>query len=90
MVLSLRRGLTNSDTISELQTRLRILPTELEEYFQHMLDSVEKLYHKQAARIYLMRLSSPGELRIIIASYFDEEDPYLALKARIKPSNANN
>ena len=77
VVLSLRCGLTNSDTISELQTRLQILPTELEEYFQHMLDSVEKVYHKQAARIYLMRLSSPGELRTIITPTLMKKIPIL-------------
>ena len=36
VIRSLRRGLTNSDTISELQTRLRILPTDLEEYFHQV------------------------------------------------------
>ena len=83
VVQSLRRGLCNSDTISELQDRLRMLPTELEEFFQHILDSVEKVYHRQAARIYLMCLcakASPGGvLTTMTASFFDEKTPNFAL-----------
>ena len=83
VVQSLRRGMCNSDTISELQDRLRILPTELEEYFQHILDSVEKVYHRQAARIYLICLSAKASARGILTtmsvSFFDEEAPNFAL-----------
>ncbi|KAM0794000.1 hypothetical protein BDR22DRAFT_49856 [Usnea florida] len=83
VVQSLRRGMCNSDTISELQDRLRILPTELEEFFQHILDSVEKVYHRQAARIYLICLSAKdsaqGILTTMTASFFDEEAPNFVL-----------
>ena len=83
VVQSLRRGLCNSDTISELQDRLRILPTELEEFFQHILDSVEKVYHRQAARLYLACLSAKvsvqGVLTTMTASFFDEKAPNFAL-----------
>ena len=83
VVRSLRRGLTNEDTIVELQERLRALPTDLEEFFRRMLDSIEGLYHKQAARLYLMRFSHPGILSIMTVSYFDEDDPFFALGAPI-------
>ena len=79
VVQSLRRGLCNSDTISELQDRLRILPTKLEEFFQHILDSVEKVYHGQAARLYLICLSAQGNLTTMTASFFDEETLNFAL-----------
>lgn len=79
VVQSLRRGICNSDTISELQDRLRILPTELEEFFQNILDSVEKVYHRQAARLYLIRLSAQGVLTTMTASFFDEKTPNFAL-----------
>ncbi|KAL8664663.1 MAG: hypothetical protein Q9168_007862 [Polycauliona sp. 1 TL-2023] len=84
-VRSLRRGLTNADTVPELQHRLRILPTELEMYFHHMLSSVEKVYHKQVARLLLMRLSSPPTLTVMSASNFDDESPDFGLAAEIKP-----
>ena len=83
VVQSLRRGLTNSDTVFELQERLRMLPTDLEVYFMHMLNAVEKLYHRQAARLFLMRLATPTSLAVVTASYFDEKDPNFALSARI-------
>lgn len=44
LVQCLRQGITDFDTISESQRRLRMLPTELEGYFQHLLDSVGNLY----------------------------------------------
>lgn len=53
VVRSLRRGLTNEDTIAELQKRLRISPTNLRQYFRRILDSAEDVYHEQAARLYL-------------------------------------
>lgn len=81
---SLRRGLTNSDTIPELQKRLRIIPTELEEYFKLILDSVERIYHQQAARLYLMCFHAPGDLTAMTVSYFDEEDPNFALGTEIE------
>ncbi len=85
VVRSLKRGLTNEDTILELQERLRILPTDLEEYFRRMLDSVEGLYHKQAARLYLMRLDHPGTLATMTVSYFDEDDPNFGVEASMSP-----
>lgn len=87
VVRSLRRGLTNEDTISELQERLRILPTDLEEYFRRMLDSVEGLYHRQAARLYLMRLDHSGILSTMTVSYFDEDNSNFALEAPMTPWN---
>ena len=58
VVRSLRRGMSNLDTVKELQQRLRELPTELEEYFEHMLNSTDKSYHQQAARIYKICLAA--------------------------------
>lgn len=69
VVRYLRRGLTNEDTILELEQRLRVLPTNLEDCFRRMLDSVESLYHRQAARLYLMRFDHPGILSTMTFSY---------------------
>ena len=81
VVQSLRRGLTNFDTVSEMQRRLRALPSDLETYFRQMLDSIEDIYHKQAARIYSIRLAAVGYLTVMTVSFFDEEDLYFGLKA---------
>lgn len=79
VVRSLRRGMTKYDTISELQMRLRELPSELEDYFQHMLDSTERMYHRQAARLYLLRLVIPNELTVFDVSMFADDNPDFAL-----------
>ncbi|KAG8534382.1 uncharacterized protein KY384_001227 [Bacidia gigantensis] len=85
VVRSLQRGLTNSDTIFELQKRLQMLPTDLEVFFKNMLDSVEKFYHEHAARIYLMCLAASGSLTTMSLSYFDEENPSFGCVRNIKP-----
>lgn len=54
-----------------------------------MLDSVEGLYHRQAARLYLMRFDHPGILSTMTVSYFDEEDPGFALRAPMAPWSLN-
>lgn len=81
IVRSFRRGLTNEDTILKVQQRLRMLPTDLAEYCRPMLDAVEEVLHKQAARLYLLRIAAPRVLTTITLSYFDEESPDLAPRA---------
>ncbi|KAL9607205.1 MAG: hypothetical protein Q9167_007857 [Letrouitia subvulpina] len=73
IVLSLRRGRTNSDTVVELQQRLRELPTELETFFQHILDSGDVFYRQQAARLYLIRLIAQDPLSAVDVSCFAED-----------------
>lgn len=43
VVQSLRRGMTNRDTVPELLERIRTLPIELEEFFQLILNSTERV-----------------------------------------------
>ena len=74
VVKSLRRGMTNLDTVKELQRRLRQLPSELEVFFRHILDSVEKVYHEHAARLYLVRLVAAKAPPVADLSMFDEEN----------------
>jgi hypothetical protein len=52
VVLSLLRGLRNSDQVSDLQRRLRILPPSLEDLFSHMLGRLEPVYMEQSSRIF--------------------------------------
>lgn len=61
-----------------------MLPTELKDYFKFMLDSVEKIYHKQAARIYLMCCETSGSMTTMTASYFDEREQDFALTAKVE------
>ena len=79
VVRSLRRGLVNCDTLDELHARLDDIPTDLEKYFRLMLDSTEKMYHKQAARIYQMCLSASGSVPLTTLSFFDQNESEFCL-----------
>ena len=71
--------MTNLDTVVELQERLRELPTELEDFFQHIIDSTEKIYRQQAARLYLICLAAEEPLNAYDVSWFAEHDADFAL-----------
>lgn len=53
VVRSLLRGLRNEDNLSTLQQRLNALPSDLEKFFERILDSVEDIYRERAARLFL-------------------------------------
>ena len=90
VVNSLRRGMRNRDTIEELQERLQSLPTDLEDFFHHMLESVEKTYRKQAARIYLMCLAATGDLSLVRLSFFDRKHDAFALEEELRVWSIDN
>jgi hypothetical protein len=59
---SLLKGFTGGDSLKELQGRLQHLPDDLEEFFQHMLDSVESVYRVQMAQTFLIALAANDDL----------------------------
>lgn len=80
VVRSLLRGISNLDTVAELRMRLRELPTELEEFFQHIFDASEKVYRHQTARLYLLQLAASDQgLRALDVADFAENDSDFAL-----------
>lgn len=85
VVRSLLRGLTNSDTILDLEKRLTMLPIDLEKYFRHMLDSTEDVYHEQAAQIFQICLAAVEPPSLMTLSYFEEENPDYAFRMTIHP-----
>lgn len=54
VVRELLRGLNEQDDFSTLQRRLRRLPDDLEKYFHHMLDQLDKTYQEKSARALLV------------------------------------
>lgn len=52
VVRSLLDGLGNHDGIDDLQRRLEMLPTDLEELYQHMLDRLDSFYLTQASEFF--------------------------------------
>ena len=80
VVRSLRRGMTNRDTVKELQDRLRELPTELEAFFRHIFESTDHVYQKQAARLYRICLVAKCQVSALDLAWFGEDDPNLGLR----------
>ncbi|KAI1312022.1 hypothetical protein F5Y03DRAFT_262244 [Xylaria venustula] len=79
VVRELLDGLTYNDTLSVMQQRLNSFPDTLEHFFQHMLDSVPKVYQSQTAQIFQMSLSCEYSLPMIYYSFLGDinESPEL-------------
>ena len=85
VVHSLREGQSNSDPVSLLRKRLNEIPTDLEEFFQQILQSVSSVYGERMARTFLTALASPEPLKLIHYSLLDEEDPYMGWSTTLQP-----
>ena len=85
VVRSLMEGLTNADRIHDLQRRLKELPADLEQFFFHILTSLDSFYLHQASQLFRLALEAQKPLSVLTFSYLDEDDPDFALKREIKP-----
>ncbi|OCL02493.1 hypothetical protein AOQ84DRAFT_382626, partial [Glonium stellatum] len=87
VVRSLLDGLTNADTLKTLQTRLRRLPTDLEAFFQHILDSIDDLYQPQMGRTFQVALAGMAPLLLLLYSVLDdlEYESAFTLKLKMRP-----
>lgn len=94
VVSSLLSGLGNRDGISYLQMRLRQLPPELDDLYDHMVFKIDKVYQRDRARLFqligtafqnqdndLFSWPATSRLSILFLSFASEEDETLALKA---------
>lgn len=71
VIKSLSRGLTNADTISDLERRLSEMPEDLEDYFLLMLDRIEKFYHEESAKMLLACIAAAEPLPLGVLSLLD-------------------
>jgi hypothetical protein len=71
VVRSLLRGLTNADSIATLWKRLQQIPTELEAMFEHMLGSIEEVYHRDMARSFLLAIAGTRQLPLLTYYFAD-------------------
>lgn len=85
----LRAGLTNDDTSLELRRRLESFPTDLDQFFKHMLESVEDFYHEKMAGTIRIAAAAKEPLSSHIYAFHDleYEDEDYALKIPMKPFN---
>ena len=84
VVRSIQEGLDNGDTISILDRRLRMLPTELEPFFEHIINSVDPVYQGHMSCAFQVALSAKNPLLLLTYSFLDEEDPDFALQLVVK------
>ncbi|KAH7073225.1 hypothetical protein FB567DRAFT_633084 [Paraphoma chrysanthemicola] len=72
-VRSLRDGIANEDPLPIIHERLRAIPTDLEEFFELMLESVDVIYRPRMAHTFITALRSDEPLNVI-QHYFLEHD----------------
>jgi len=90
VVRSLTEGLRNHDRLSQLHQRLRAFPSDLNEFFSHILKSMDSTYRVQAAHMCQVTLSAHEPLTPLAFWYLDEEEdnPDMALTMPIQPMTA--
>ena len=87
VVRSLRRGLTNADTLLVLQNRLRQFPTDLRDFYTQMVGNIEDVYHKQMAQSLHIAVALSEPSSVLLYSYLDEEDESYAERLEVQPWN---
>ena len=85
MVLDLLHGLRNQDGIEDLRRKLKALPAVLEEYFSHMMSTLDKSYLNQACYLFKMAKTASSKPSLMTCSFLNEEDPDYAIKALVTP-----
>ena len=82
VVRSFINGLQNSDRICDLERRLRAFPSDLNDFFKHILLSLEDVYRVQTARAFRVAMEALRPMSVISYWYLDmeESDPDFAVK----------
>lgn len=80
VVHSLRDGIVNDDPVSILHDRLRAIPIDLEDFFEYILRSVDKVYRSRMARTFLAASRTPRPLTTVNHYFLDQEDTVFDLE----------
>lgn len=81
VVIQLQKLLAHGDTMEDIQAKMGKFPSDLDDYFRHMLDTMDVFYQKKTAQIFRLCIRTRAPLALIGFSCLDDEDP-LALKVR--------
>ncbi|KAK0651121.1 hypothetical protein B0T16DRAFT_403197 [Cercophora newfieldiana] len=85
----LREGLTNDDSLLDLRRRLSAFPSDLEDFFRHILDSVDSFYSNKQASALLIALHAGRPLEVEMYMFhdieYDNEDYALEEPAELLP-----
>jgi len=84
VVLSLLEGLRDGDRISDLQDRLYLLSSDLEELFSKILNRLEPSYFEQASKLFQFVRASDRSLSLLNLSFADEGFD-IAMSAKVEP-----
>ncbi|KAI0183619.1 hypothetical protein EV127DRAFT_446473 [Xylaria flabelliformis] len=82
VVRSLVRGLTNADTIRDLQRRVDEVPQQLEDFFARILDSIDPFYMSRTARIFLVLAHARSSLPLISFYFLDRDEEGLPFEPK--------
>jgi hypothetical protein len=74
VVRSLVEGLENDDRLMDLQRRLNDFPSDLNQFFAHMLQSLDPIYQAQIVRGFQALLCCRGTLSVLNFWYMDREE----------------
>ena len=84
VVRSLLAGLANGDRVSDLQRRLAFLPSDLENLYEKMLNSLNPFYLEHASQIFQHVRAAADPPSLLCLSFADEE-PDFVLKLKVQP-----
>jgi hypothetical protein len=84
VVTSLLSGLMNGDRVSDLQRRLEFLPTDLEDLYQKMLNSLDPFYLEHASQLFQLVRAALQPPTLLCLSFADEEETFV-FKSKVKP-----
>jgi hypothetical protein len=73
VVQSLLAGLVNGDRICDLERRLDLLPSDLSDLYNKMLQSLDPFYLAHASQLFQMTRASSSPLSLLTFSFADEE-----------------
>jgi hypothetical protein len=85
VVRSLKQGFTDGDDITALERRVQALPSDLEQYFTHMLAQVDGIYLDAMCQTFQVALHTTEPLALMTYSFLDERNPNFALQLDAKP-----
>ncbi|KAI3400683.1 hypothetical protein diail_2395 [Diaporthe ilicicola] len=74
VVQSLLRGLRSEDEISDLQHRVRLVPSDLSDYFDRMLASIKNVYRTRVSRLLLTLSLARATFPILAFFYLNFDD----------------
>lgn len=83
---SLREGILNGDSPSLLRERLLEMPSDLEEFFEKLIKSVNRIYRRRMAYTFQVALAAKSPLRLLLYSFIDERDSCPSFQERKRKS----